>query len=153
MIGVGNPYRRDDGVGIEVIERLRDRRLPDVEIFEESGEPAALIARWAEHSFVIMIDAVTSGGKPGDLQRIECHGGGWQSNAVVNSASTHGLGLADAVELGLALNRIPDRLLIFGVETGDVSSGTGLSPDVAKAVDDVVQAVVNEVSAVVGDPS
>ncbi|MDZ7578312.1 MAG: hydrogenase maturation protease [Candidatus Nanopelagicales bacterium] len=148
VIGVGNPYRRDDGVGLAILERLRSQPLDGVEIVEETGEPTALVTRWAGYSFAIMIDAVSSGAPPGTVHRIECSDGNWAVPARNSKASTHGLGVAEAVQLGLALNRIPDRLTILGVETKDVANGEGLSPEVAAAVDDVVAAVIAEAEAV-----
>jgi hypothetical protein len=46
VIGVGNPYRRDDGVGPAVIERLRRQGLDGVTLAESDGEAAALIMLW-----------------------------------------------------------------------------------------------------------
>ncbi|MGV1037201.1 MAG: hydrogenase maturation protease [Candidatus Nanopelagicales bacterium] len=150
VIGVGNPYRRDDGVGVAVIDRLRRQQHAQIKVVEESGEPFALVTRWTGRDFVIMIDAVSSGAAPGTIQRIECSHGAWQSIAPTSSASTHGLGIADAVELGVVLNRLPDRLLIFGVETADVSNGQGLTQPVAAAVDEVVADIVDEVRRLIG---
>jgi len=147
VIGVGNPYRGDDGVGVAVIDRLRDQDHPDIEVCEESGESVALISRWADRQFVIMVDAVTSGAAPGTIARIECSEGSWQVGPRTGAASTHGLGVADAVELGTVLERLPERLLIFGIEAGAVENGHGLTDPVAAVVDEVVQAIIDEAEA------
>jgi len=39
VIGVGNPYRRDDGIGRAVVTRLHRRHLPGVTLAECDGEP------------------------------------------------------------------------------------------------------------------
>lgn len=152
VIGVGNPYRGDDGVGVAVIDRLRDQGHANIEVVEESGESVALISRWTGRRFVIMVDAVSSGAVPGTIARIECSGGSWQVGPRASAASTHGLGVADAVELGMVLDRLPDRLLIFGIEAGEVANGRGLTDAVAAVVDDVVGAIVDEVSVSIGGP-
>lgn len=144
VIGVGNPYRRDDGIGLEILDRLRSVGHPGLEIAEETGEPTALITRWAGHGFVIMIDAVSSGAPPGTVHRIECSQGNWDVPAKMDKTSTHGLGVAEAVKLGLALDRIPERLLIIGVETKNVDNGEGLSPEVSDAGAEVVATVLAE---------
>jgi hypothetical protein len=46
VIGVGNEYRRDDGAGLAVVARLRDRVPPGVEIVLTDGEPIRLIEAW-----------------------------------------------------------------------------------------------------------
>ena len=43
VIGIGNPYRRDDGVGPALIEALETTGLPGVRLVAADGEPAALI--------------------------------------------------------------------------------------------------------------
>ena len=143
VIGVGNPYRRDDGFGVAVLERLRELAVPGLQIVEESGEPAALIARWSGKSVAIMVDAVTSGARPGSIHHLECGNGVWDLGDRAASASTHGLGIADAVELAKALDQLPTRLVIIGVETEDVTNGTGLSNAVAAAVDPVVKKIAD----------
>ena len=39
VIGVGNEFRRDDGAGLAVVARLRDRVPPGVELVLTDGEP------------------------------------------------------------------------------------------------------------------
>ncbi len=153
VIGVGNPYRHDDGFGVAVLERLRELAVPGLQIVEESGEPAALIARWSGQSVVIMVDAVTSGAAPGSIHRLECGNGVWDLGDRAASASTHGLGVADAVELAKVLDQLPARLVIIGVETEDVTNGTGLSNAVAAAVDPVAIAIAEISTGASGKPA
>ncbi|MGD0593392.1 MAG: hydrogenase maturation protease [Acidimicrobiales bacterium] len=143
IIGVGNPFRHDDGVGIAAIERLRLCGLHDTDLVEESGEPVALVQRWTGRETVVLVDAVDSGGPAGTLHRFECTKGLWGDVAPAAAVSTHGLGVLEAVELGRVLDRLPDRLVLLGVEAADVSDGVGLSPPVAAAV----EALVGELTA------
>lgn len=144
VIGVGNPYRHDDGVGLAVLAEVERRAPPGVRTAEESGEPAALIARWAGHDRVVLVDAISSSAAPGTVHRMHCCDGRWTVPPPARQASTHGLGVAEAVELGRVLDQIPRELLLLGVTTGDVSEGTGLSPDVAAAVPRVVDLIAAE---------
>lgn len=149
VVAVGNPFRHDDGVGLAVLSRLADRAgdeeaFVNADLVEESGEPVALISRWTGYEAVVMIDAVSSGVEPGTVHRIECSGGQWDVGRSSARTSTHGLGVAEAVALGRAMDRLPGRLVILGIETGDVSQGEGLSAPVRAAVDTVVEAVMAE---------
>jgi Ni,Fe-hydrogenase maturation factor len=63
------------------------------------------------------------------------------------AASSHGLGLDEAVALAFALDRMPGRLIVHAVEAGDLAQGTGLSPAVATAVDALAAAVMRDVAA------
>jgi hydrogenase maturation protease len=142
FIGVGNPYRTDDGVGAAAIERLRRAGLRGVDLVEESGEPVALVQRWSGRSKVFLIDAVDSGGEPGALHRFECIDGHWDAAPPASAVSTHGIGVAEAVELARVLERLPAHLVLYGIEVGDVRNGVGLSPPVAEALETLVDDLV-----------
>ena len=58
------------------------------------------------------------------------------------SASSHGLGLDDAVGLAVALNRMPGRLIVHAIEAADLGQGPGLTPPVAAAVAAAAAAVL-----------
>jgi hypothetical protein len=64
VIGLGNPYRGDDGVGPVVARAMADRALESVTVLEHSGEGAGLAEMWAGMDMVILVDAVSSGGTP-----------------------------------------------------------------------------------------
>jgi hydrogenase maturation protease len=60
-------------------------------------------------------------------------------------ASTHGLGIPDAVRLARALDQTPQRLVIYAVEAADLGFGHGLTPAVAAALPNVTRAVLAEI--------
>ena len=58
IIGVGNEFRRDDGIGPEVVARLRDQVPATVELLVSDGEPARLIEAWSGAKLAVVVDAV-----------------------------------------------------------------------------------------------
>jgi hydrogenase maturation protease len=54
-------------------------------------------------------------------------------------SSTHGFGVADAVELSRSLDRLPDRLEVYAIEAEDLGAGAGLSSAVARAVEELAR--------------
>ena len=144
LIGVGNRFRRDDGAGLEVAARLHAAHPPGIRILEEEGEPASLIERFALMKEVIIVDAVSAGGKPGDLHRFDATHE--PLPAKIFRPSTHALGVADAVELARELGRLPHRLAVYGIEGGNFEAGEGLSP----AVEARVSALVAELRSELG---
>ena len=142
VIGIGNRWRRDDAVGFEVAARLRSR---GIDARDAEGEVAELIELWDGATSAIVIDAVTSGGVPGTVSRIEA--AERRLPAGLSSASTHELGISEAVELARTLGRLPERLLVLAIEGADFTAGEGLTPAVAAAVDEAVEAVVAELKA------
>src|SRR3972149_2683023 len=71
VIGVGNPYRRDDAAGREAVRRLRDRAPHVIATLEHDGEGTSLMEAWQGADLVIVVDAVSSGAAPGTLQRFD----------------------------------------------------------------------------------
>jgi hydrogenase maturation protease len=144
VIGVGNPFRHDDAAGLDVARLLRGR-LPDgVGLLERDGEPTGLLAAWDGADAAWIIDAVSSGAPAGTVHRIDA--GRQPLPAELFRASTHALGLADAVELARVLGRLPAHTIIYGISGADFSAGQGLSPPVAAAAATVAAAILAEVA-------
>ena len=131
-IGVGNAYRRDDAAGLEVAALLSDTHLT---VRQLSGEGAQLMAAWRDAPRVVVIDAVSSGGVPGTVHRLDA--ASEPLPARFFRCSSHAFGVAEAVEMARALAELPPELTIFGIEGADFGAGVGLSPPVAAAVADV----------------
>jgi hydrogenase maturation protease len=145
VIGIGNEYRRDDGIGPEVLARLRGRVPQSVRLVVSDGEPASVVEAWTGASLAVVVDAVRADPPvPGRMHRLVL---GQADAARLGAVSSHGLGLADAIGLALALGRMPGRLIMHAVEAGDVGHGTGLTPPVAAAAAALTTAVLADLAA------
>jgi len=142
VIGVGNEYRRDDGLGL-MIARALQGTLSDVRVIEETGEGSALMEAWQEADSVILIDAVHSGGSPGKIYRLDAREKRIPPNFF--RYSTHAFGAAEAIELARTLEELPPRLIIYGIEGKDFEAGEGLSSEVVSAGPELLQRVRDEV--------
>jgi hydrogenase maturation protease len=142
VIGLGNEYRRDDAVGLVVARRLKERVPEHVRVVEESGDGAALIESWKDADAVILIDAVHSGAEPGTLHRLNAHT--QPIPTEFSHCSTHAFSIAETIELARALGRLPPRLVVYGVEGKTFKAGLELSPEVEKAVQRVVECVLDD---------
>lgn len=143
VIGVGNPWRADDGAGPAVARALGGRLPPDVGVVELTGEPGGLIEAIAGAATAIVVDAVSSGAPPGTVHRRT----GADGLAAVAATSTHGLSVGQSLDLASALGLLPCRLVLYGIEVGDVGHGDTLSPVVARAVHLVADLIVRDVEA------
>jgi hydrogenase maturation protease len=143
VLGAGNRWRRDDGAGRDVAHRLRQRLPESARVVEVSGEATELLAAWEGAEAAVVVDAVSSGSPPGTVHRFDA--AAEPLPASLTTPSSHGFGVAQAVELGRRLGRLPPRLVVYGVEGEDFGHGEGLSPTVERAVGEVVEAVVGEV--------
>ncbi|PWI13200.1 peptidase M52 [Streptomyces sp. Act143] len=145
VIGVGNEFRRDDGVGWAVLARLRERSLPPgTDLATCDGDPGRLIGLWEGARLAIVVDAAHAHpGTPGRVHRLELDAGLLDRPPTTSS---HGLGLGEAVELARVLGLLPEHLVVYAVEGTDSALGTGLSPAVADAVEPLVAAVADEIA-------
>ncbi|WP_405653366.1 hydrogenase maturation protease [Streptomyces sp. NBC_00019] len=145
VIGVGNEFRRDDGVGWAVLSRLRERPLPPgTRLATCDGDPGRLIGLWEGARLAVVVDAAHAHpGTPGRVHRLELDA---ELLPQPQTTSSHGLGLGEAVELARVLGRLPDHLVVYAVEGADSALGTGLSPAVADAVEPLVKAVEAEIA-------
>ena len=134
VIGLGNPLRGDDAAGLLVARRLIELADPQsVEVVELEGEPARLLDAWEGAELAIVVDALSSGGEEGELSWFDVSGEPLPAGA--RAASTHALGLAEVIELGRALGRLPARLVVIGIEGANFSVGSAPTDAVLRAVE------------------
>ena len=146
VIGVGNPYRRDDGIGPAVAAAVVGP--PGVVVVSCPAEPTAILDAWEGARLAVLIDAAV--GEPAGRVRAgtldEC-------TAPEKPVSSHDLSLSQTYELGRALGRAPDALVVVTIGIGmtsgismtsgigDAGYGIGLSPAVAAALPEAVRIV------------
>ncbi|MGE4351652.1 MAG: hydrogenase maturation protease, partial [Bdellovibrionales bacterium] len=117
FLGVGNLHRADDGVGPYLAERLAaDPAFAQngIEVLPHSGEGASLIHLWEGAKKVVIVDAMKSGLKVGEVRRFDAvketlHYG-------VFRYSSHLFSLAEAVEMSRALDSLPQEMIVYGIE-------------------------------------
>ncbi|GAB4356271.1 MAG: hydrogenase maturation protease [Oricola sp.] len=126
IVGVGNAFRSDDGVGPFVAEALAGRGL---NAMVHGGDGAGLMDLFGAHGAIVMVDATRSGAEPGTLIALDA--AAERLPADFFHYSTHRFGLAEAVETARALGSLPARLTIYGIEGQDFGAGAGLSAPVA----------------------
>jgi hydrogenase maturation protease len=143
VIGIGNPFRSDDRAGLEVARRMKRSANDRLAVLEFGGNPLALLDIWKGFDEVLLIDAVTSKSQPGTFQII---------NAVEQSipasmfnTSTHNLSVAEAIEMARNLERLPKRLLVYGIEGKKFQFGETLSPQMNGVIEEVVHHILSHV--------
>ncbi|MGO9087603.1 MAG: hydrogenase maturation protease [Candidatus Sulfotelmatobacter sp.] len=138
ILGCGNRQRGDDGAGILAAERLCALGMAAQVC---SGEPAELMDAWSGVQDVILIDAVVTGAPAGAVHE-------WDGEHLpvfaTSTGSTHGFGVAQAIELARALDCLPARLRVYGIEGKQFEIGSPVSPEVERAVEEVVQRIASQ---------
>jgi hydrogenase maturation protease len=145
VVGLGNPLRRDDGVGPAVADLVAHRALPRVTVERLTGDdPTVLLDAWRGARQVVVVEAVRCPGcTPGAIHRIEPASLG----SARTAASSHGVDLATTYLLGGIVGCRPERLVVVGVQVVDTAVGRGLSPAVEAVLPDVAAHVLVELAA------
>lgn len=147
VIGIGNDFRGDDAVGLVVARSVRERAPHSVTVHESHGDGTALLDLWAGAGRVIVVDAMRSGCSPGTVVRFDgLDEGHWPNGSRGALASSHALGVLEAIELGRILGLLPASLVVYGVEGASFDMGAPLSPQVAATVPAIVDQIVAEVA-------
>lgn len=144
IIGVGNQFRGDDGVGRIVSQRLRSKLPPGEEVFESSGEALSLMELWGGASKVILIDAAEAGEEPGAVSRMDASLEALPSDFF--HMSTHAFSVAEAIEMARSLGQLPDTVIVYGIQGASFEHGEGLSPAAQQGAAEAVQRIRDEIS-------
>ena len=142
IVGVGNPYRGDDAVGLLVARQLRAACPPGVRVVETPGEAAELLDVWEGADLVVLIDAVRADAPPGTIYRFEV--GVDPMPPVFARRSSHTLGVGEAIALAGALDRLPSRLVVYGIAGQRFGLGESVSPSVQSVLAEVASRALAE---------
>lgn len=143
VIGVGNAFRRDDGLGPAVLAALQSNLPAGVCLSAQSGEGSTLMAAWQGYERVLLIDAVCSGAPAGTLHVLDAHQTPIPSRFF--HYSTHAFSVAEAIEMARALGELPAQMTLMGLEGADFGAGQGLSPAVQAAWPQLIERLQAEI--------
>ena len=145
VAGIGNIFFGDDAFGVEVVQRLARRQLPDdvrIVDFGIRGFDLAF-ALMEPYEVVILVDAVPRGGIPGTLYTIEPDLDALETSEPAE-LEAHGMNPMKVLSFVKAMGGESIRILLVGCEPSPIAPDEermGLSEPVAKSVDEAVAIV------------
>jgi hydrogenase maturation protease len=143
VAGIGNVFFGDDGFGVEVVRRLRERDLPQaIEVVDFGIRGLDLTYALLDgYDVVVLVDALPRGGTPGTLYVLEPE----VEASDMPSIETHGMEPMKALRLASTLGGRLPVLRIVGCEPAPPEElgemAMGLSDPVAAAVPEAVAMV------------
>lgn len=139
VAGFGNVLRGDDGFGVEVVRRLQDAGAPQGTVCLEIGTGGVALAQelMTPCDRLVIVDAMTRGGTPGDLYVLRVDGVG-----AARSVDMHMAVPARVLELASSMGTLPREVFMVGCEPAVVDDLTmALSDAVAGAVEPALRDV------------
>ena len=138
IIGIGNRYRGDDSLGRIIARSINERA--GLKVLEHNGEMASLIDSWQGYDKVILADTVMSGNPAGTIISLNLHQTTLPDNFKLTS--THGFGVAEAVELARVLHQLPKEIFFYGIEGANFALGEKVSPPLQKNIAQLVEQIM-----------
>ncbi|OGX19869.1 MAG: hypothetical protein A3K83_03980 [Omnitrophica WOR_2 bacterium RBG_13_44_8b] len=141
VIGIGNTLRRDDGIGIIILESLlKLYKRKDVDYLNFGAASFDLLHRLNNYDAALIIDGINAGFKVGVLKISELKDIEYKLDNSVTS--THELNLKDMFGFSRKLD-IKTKIYLAGIQVGDTSFGEGLS----SALSDSKEGLIKEIAA------
>ena len=144
VLGLGNPLRSDEGIGVVLIERLAAvcEQYPDVKFIDAGTGGMNILHLIADVKKAILIDCAFMKMKPGAIKKFSPD----DVNSVKQLAHTslHEADILGIIDLAKRLEQCPDQITIFGIEPQTVESGQTLSDAVSGNVEQYLALIRDE---------
>ena len=144
IVGLGNPLRKDDGIGLIILDKLKKNsyNFPDSFHFIDGGTGGLnLIHILCDYNILVLLDAVNFDGNPGDSKFFKISD--FPSDNNSKSLLTHEPNFIKVIELSKRLGISPDLILIFGIQPKNISFGPELSKELKENITKIYENFVS----------
>jgi hydrogenase maturation protease len=125
IIGLGNPLRGDDAIGIIILDELKKLNInKNIEMID-GGEGGFNIFHYLQgFKRVLIIDAVDFGGNVGETKLFNINDTFFENLQL----STHDINICKIADILRILGKVPE-IFIFGIQPKNMNYAEGLSPE------------------------
>lgn len=129
IAGIGNPLRKDDSIGIEIVRKLRNRVPKTVFLIECETVPENYIDQITEFkpTHILIVDAAYLYQRPGASELID------PEQMTGNTVSTHALPLQIFCEYLTITTKA--RISLLAIQPRNTCFGEGLTPELEKSAE------------------
>ncbi|MBA7511619.1 Hydrogenase 1 maturation protease [subsurface metagenome] len=143
ILGVGNLLLGDEGVGVHLIQKLREMEIGEgIELVDGGTSLLDFIPQREDVSKLIIVDAIKLGGKPGTTYKI-CVDSSLLKGAK-GMTSLHQLGVVETLAIAQKMGKLPPTIII-GIEPKEIGYGLKLSSEVERKMGKMVNLILGEV--------
>ena len=146
VIGLGNPLRRDDAIGLLLLQYLQQnkKKLSKTIDFIDGGTSGMkLLHLLGDYDTVLLLDAVDFKGSPGEIKKFTVDE--IKNQKIQVFLSTHEPDFLTVYALLKELDKAPTHLVIFGVQLKDISHGTRLSQEINRFLPILQKQILEEI--------
>lgn len=145
ILGIGSPSG-DDQAGWLTVDALAAYGVQgehELAIDKLDRPGASLIGLLEQADWVILVDAMQSGDRPGRIKRFDQDA--WPG--YTHGLSSHGLGVLDALSLARAFGILPLRLDLYGIEIALAFPGDEAGDDIQAAARHLARHIAADLAA------
>ncbi len=144
VLGVGNILMGDEGIGVRVIESLKDCQLPEgVELFDGGTASLELLSIFSDRKKLVIIDAIRGGQEAGAVYRFNFEDLTYRKDFAT---SLHQIGITDTLNQAKILGCLPEEVVLIGIEPATIKPGLELSPEIAAVIPRVKEVILKELA-------
>ena len=139
VIGVGNSLMADDGIGLLVLDRLKERYggRDDIEFIPLATGGMDLLHVLPGLDIAVIIDAGDFGGKPGDHQVFSPEE--VVSVKPIRGYSLHELDIMRVLKLSKEMGEAPDEIYLMAIQPEKVCYSEGMTQTLLDKLNDYVE--------------
>ena len=127
ILGIGNTFRGDDGIGSLLAQHLKDK-VPFI-VYDAGPNPENYLGKIIKDKpdNIIIIDAVDFGGTAGDFREVE-----GQDIKTVNLFSTHNASIS--LTINYLQNNLKANIIILLIQPKDIRFVDNLTPELTETL-------------------
>jgi hydrogenase maturation protease len=139
VLGIGNYLMGDEGVGVQLIQEMTRRDLPEnIDILDGGTGGFLLLGCFEAYGRIIFVDATMDGKEEGTISLIQPKFAADFPSAL----SVHDVGLKDMIESVYLMDSKPEMFL-FTISIKEMKPMTlELSPNVKKAIPETIEQIM-----------
>lgn len=143
VLGIGNLLLKDEGVGIHLINLLREtsQGYPNVELID-AGTSVDIPDIVSGVDKLIILDAVAGGNTPGTIYHFDIDQIQLERNSPL---SLHEMGVLDSLRMLTLTGERPKSVTIIGVEPKLIDWGMELSPEIQDKLPQILKLIYDEI--------
>lgn len=143
IIGLGNILLRDEGIGVHVINTIKQRYTfsPYVEVIDGGTMGLDLLPIFQRHDRILIVDSVDFGMKAGHIGIIENDA---IPSTLNSKLSVHHIGLSDVLFASKLMGISPSEICLIGIQPGSIDIGLDMTEEINGKMDTLIDAVIGK---------
>lgn len=143
ILGIGNILQGDDGIGVHIVNRLKDEYLfPDsVSIVDGGTMGLDLLVFLEDNDRVLIVDAIDFHKEPGTIKSLT---GDEIPEFLTSKLSVHQIGLSDMLFAARLRGVSPPEVCLIGIQPKSVDTGLELSREVKARFEVLLKTVLQK---------